>query len=128
MRILTDTHVMLWWMADDPRLSGRARELLGQPGTDLCWSIASSWELAIKVAAGKLRLTRGLERFVADVISDQRATLVPITQGHCMRVATLPMHHRDPFDRMLVAQAQDLGVPLLSADLKLAAYDVDVVW
>lgn len=128
MKALVDTHVMLWWMAGDARLSERARGLLADPGVELLWSIASSWELAVKVAVGKLQLTGGLQPFLTDVVSGQGLGLRPVHQADCVRLAGLPLHHRDPFDRMLVAQAQADDIPLLSADPKLRTYDVDLLW
>lgn len=119
---------MLWWLRDDPRLSSRARTILEDGGNELLWSIASSWEIAVKIRAGKLELDRPLERLYAELVTEQGVTVLPISHDHCARVADLPLHHRDPFDRMLVIQAQRERAPLLTADPKLNAYDVDVVW
>lgn len=128
MRFLADTHALLWWLRDDPRLSKRARSLLGDGANELLWSVASSWEIAVKVASGKLELDRPLPRLFADIVGDQGAVVLPVGHEHCARVAELPRHHGDPFDRMLVAQAQHERVPILSADGKLNAYDVQVLW
>lgn len=128
MKVLADTHVMLWWLRDDRRLSERALALLEDGGIELLWSVASSWEIAVKLAIGKLELDRPLERLFADLVSEQGVVLLPVGHDHCARLAGLPLHHRDPFDRMLVAQAQHERVPILTADAKLAAYDVDVLW
>lgn len=128
MRLLADTHAMLWWMRDDPRLSRRARALLADGANEVLWSLASSWEIAVKTGTGKLRLDRPLHRLYADLVSEQGVVLLPIGHDHCARVADLPLHHRDPFDRMLVAQAQHERVPLLSADSKLKPYDVELLW
>jgi PIN domain nuclease of toxin-antitoxin system len=127
-RMLVDTHVMLWWLNNDARLSLTARAALGDPGTELMWSLASSWEIAVKVGVGKLRLDRGADRLLSDIVVGQGMVLREVRQTDCVRLAGLPLHHRDPFDRMLVATAQADGVPLLSADDKLRAYDVEVVW
>ena len=128
MRVLVDTHAMLWWLRDDERLSRRAYAVLGDGDNELLWSIASSWEIAVKLRAGKLELGRPLERLYADLVSEQGVAVLPIGHEHCARVAVLPLHHRDPFDRMLVAQAQLERVPVLTADPKLGAYDVELVW
>ena len=128
MKLLTDTHAMLWWLRDDPRLSVRGRAVLADSANEVLWSLASSWEVAIKVATGKLELDRPLERLFAELVGEQAVVLLPIGHEHCVRLAALPLHHRDPFDRMLVVQAQHERVPILTADSKFAAYDVDVVW
>lgn len=128
MRLLVDTHAMLWWLRDDSRLSPRARAILEDGGNELLWSLASSWEIAVKIRSGKLDLDRPLERLYADLVTEQGVVLLPVSHDHCARVADLPLHHRDPFDRMLVVQAQHARVPLLTADPKLGAYEVQLLW
>ena len=128
MRLLVDTHVMLWWMHGDDRLSERAQSLLRNGDNELLWSLASSWEIAVKLSIGKLEFERPLHRFFADLATEQGVAMLPIEHRHCTLLSKLPLHHRDPFDRMLVVQAQEAGVPLLSADPKLHAYDVDILW
>lgn len=128
MRILVDTHAMLWWLRDDSRLSPKARTILGDGGNSPLWSIASSWEIAVKLKTGKLGLSQPVERLFADIVTGQEVELLPIGHDHCARLAELPLHHRDPFDRMLVVQAQQKRVPILTADSKLGAYDVELVW
>lgn len=119
---------MLWWLANDPRLSHQARATIAEGGNQLVWSIASSWEIAIKVGIGRLGLGRSLSQLFSDIVSGQAVELLAITHEHCGRLAELPLHHRDPFDRMLVAQAQAESVPILTADAKLARYDVETRW
>jgi PIN domain nuclease of toxin-antitoxin system len=128
VRVLVDTHAILWWLRDDPRLSRAARAIVGDGANELLWSIASSWEVAVKLGTGKLALDRPLHRLFADLVGEQGVVVLPIGHQHCARVAELPRHHRDPFDRMLVAQAQEERVPILTADPKLAAYHVETVW
>lgn len=128
MRVLLDTHSMLWWLAQDQRLSPLARETISDGQNHLVWSMASSWEIAVKVGIGKLTLGRPLQQLFADIVSDQGVELLPITHDHCTRLSTLPLHHRDPFDRMLVVQAQGERLPILSADSKLSQYDIEVLW
>jgi PIN domain nuclease of toxin-antitoxin system len=128
VRFLVDTHAILWWLRDDLRLSRAARTIVGDGANELLWSVASSWEIAVKLSTGKLDLDRPLHRLFADLVSEQGMVVLPIGHEHCARVAELPLHHRDPFDRMLVAQAQQERVPILTADPKLAAYDVEIVW
>ena len=127
MKILLDTHALLWWQADDPRLTEAARSIIADPSNRLVWSVASSWEIAVKIGIGKLRLDGPLDRLYSDIISEVGAELLPITHAHCCRLAALPQLHRDPFDRMLVAQAQAEELPILSADPKLAMYEVETV-
>jgi PIN domain nuclease of toxin-antitoxin system len=127
VRILLDTHVLLWWQTDDPRLSKKARTIIADPANRLVWSIASSWEIAVKIGIGKLRAAAPLSTLYSDIVSEFGAELLPITHAHCCRLATLPLHHRDPFDRMIVAQAQSEELPILSADPKLAMYGVETV-
>ena len=118
---------MLWWMRSDERLSRRASTIISEGRNDLLWSLASSWEIAIKISIGKLELGRPLHRFFAELVSDQNMTILEVGHNHCTRVASLPPHHRDPFDRMLVAQAQVEKVPILTADPKLALYEIDTI-
>lgn len=128
MRVLVDTHAMLWWLRDDRRLSRRARSVLKSGTNVLLWSMASSWEVALKVNLGKLELGRPIHRLFAELVTEQGVEVVPISHEHCSRLADLPLHHRDPFDRMLVVQAQQAKVPVLSADTKLERYAVKVIW
>jgi PIN domain nuclease of toxin-antitoxin system len=126
--VLLDTHVMLWWLRADRRLSSLASRVVASGENQLLWSIASSWEIAVKIALGKLELERPVHRLYGELVSGQGVEILPIGHDHCTQLAALPLHHRDPFDRMLVAQAQVEGVPVLSADPKLAAYELEVLW
>jgi PIN domain nuclease of toxin-antitoxin system len=109
------------------QLSPRARRLLTTPKTELLLSAASIWELAIKLAIKKVRLPAPLAEYVASCSAEDGLVLLAVQPVHAMRVAELPLHHRDPFDRMLVAQAQIEGVSLMSADRTLAKYDVALI-
>lgn len=123
MKLLLDTHAVLWWQSDDRRLPKAARSAIAT--ADLVWvSAASGWEVAIKQGLGRLRLT---EPFAITVAADD-FTELPITLAHAERLATLPPRHRDPFDRMLVAQAMAEKATLVSKDRELAAYGIDVLW
>lgn len=128
MRALLDTHVFIWWLLDDPRLSPRARAVLQQGDNEILWSAASSWELAIKIARSKLRLPGPLGSYLPAKLREQHITPIPVEHAHAFAVAELPPHHRDPFDRLLIAQARAEGVPLVSNDRQLKAYDVDLLW
>ena len=123
-RLLLDTHVWLWWQADDPRLGPAARRNI-HSAAEVRFSAASAWEIAIKSALGKLRLPRG-----ADIDAElARDGFVPLAVeiAHADGVRALPALHRDPFDRLLVAQALAEGLTLVTADAALARYDVPVV-
>jgi len=128
MRALLDTHVFLWALLDSPKLSQRAREILVDARSTLLFSSVSSLEMAIKVRNGRLRLPAPLCRYLPNKFSELGLAPLPVEHSHAFRVAELPAHHRDPFDRLLIAQAQLEGVPLISADTQLHAYDVEVIW
>ncbi len=110
------------------RLSGRAREVLEDKTHELVWSCVGTWEVAIKVQIGKLRLPAPLPRFIASACEDLGLARLDVTQAHALEVATLPLHHRDPFDRILVAQAIVEKLSLLTSEARLRAYPLDVVW
>ena len=125
MRLLLDTQVWVWMRSAPNRLTARARRLLTDGRNELILSAATPWEIAIKVAIGKLRLPCSVEEFVSTRSLATRVVPLPITQLHAIESAALPLHHRDPFDRVLVAQSRLEGVPLLTADDVFAAYDVE---
>jgi len=127
VRVLLDTQVWLWMLAAPDRLSSEARALVASPETELWLSAASSWEIAIKVGVGKLTLPESPEPYLPRVMRRMGITPLPIEHRHALHVATLPRHHRDPFDRLLVAQAQLEQLPLMTADASLGAYDVEIV-
>lgn len=122
-RLLLDTHVVLWWLSDDQRLGQEARRLIANPGNHVAVSAASVWEMAIRSSIGKLSVPDGLEEAILECGFKPLA----ITMEHAARVGELPLLHRDPFDRMLIAQAQLEGLDLLTADAGLRAYAVKVV-
>ena len=123
-RILLDTHAVLWWLADDPRFSERARSEIADAEAEVLVSAASIWEIAIKRALGRLRVPDALP----DAIEVEGFQWLPITPAHSWAVGSLGDHHRDPFDRMLVAQAGAEDVPLVSSDAGLAAYEIEIRW
>ena len=127
MRILLDTHTFLWFVNDSPELSNDAAELL-ESDIDLLLSVASLWEIAIKVNLKKLTLPDDYERFIPQQMSLNDIELLPIAIDHLNVVAKLPLHHRDPFDRMLIAQAMQEGIQIISVDIKFDDYDVERKW
>ena len=128
MKALLDTHTFLWWIHNDSRLSSRVREIIGDSSTILYLSAASGWEIAIKAQLGKLQFSSNLEQFISEQLKMNGIDTLPITLRHGLHVATLPQHHRDPFDRILVAQSQLEGLPIVTADVQIVRYDVQVIW
>lgn len=127
MRLLLDTQVWLWLQISPERL-GQALALAEGPGNELLFSAASSWEIAIKWALGKLPLPEPPETYVPKRTITSGVVALPVEHSHTLAVATLPLHHRDPFDRLLVAQAAAEGAAVLTADPALAPYDVELIW
>jgi PIN domain nuclease of toxin-antitoxin system len=127
VRLLLDSHAFLWWVRGDPGLTRRARAAIADTGNDCFVSHASVWEMAIKASVGKLKLPATVERFVVEHCDANGFGLLPITLAHVAAVEALPFHHRDPFDRLLVAQARHEGMALVSRDQSLAAYGVAIL-
>jgi PIN domain nuclease of toxin-antitoxin system len=127
VRVLVDTQCWLWMHLAPERFSGKARRLLHRRETDLLLSTASIWEIAIKHGLGKLRLPEPVERWVPSRIQAGQTSVLAIEAPHALRISSLPPVHRDPFDRMIVAQALVEGVPVLTSDAALADYGVDVI-
>ena len=128
MRILLDTHAFLWFLDDAPELSPRAKEIFINANNILYLSTASIWEMAIKASLGKLTVVRPLSEWLPKQLQiNNIATLEPRTE-HVLAVESLPFHHRDPFDRLLIAQAKIENISLLSADKKMDAYSVRRIW
>jgi PIN domain nuclease of toxin-antitoxin system len=122
-----DTQVWLWMLAAPERLSEPSRALVVATDNELLLSAASAWEIAIKYALGKLRLPEAPGDLIPRLMARTGITPLPVHHRHALRVATLPPAHRDPFDRLLVAQAQIEEVPILTADPSFALYDVEVL-
>jgi PIN domain nuclease of toxin-antitoxin system len=128
MRLLLDTHVFLWWNQADPRLSRRVRQLLSDPENSLFLSVASAWEMTLKVQSGKLGLPAATAVYIPARLKHYRMDALPVTLEHVLAASTLPAHHRDPFDRMLVAQAQVERLPIVTHDFQVGKYDVETIW
>jgi PIN domain nuclease of toxin-antitoxin system len=125
MRLLLDTNVMLWSSTEDRRLSSRAMELINSNESVVFFSPVGTWEIAVKYSLGRLPLPEEPETFVPKVIQDLKLQTLDITHRHAIEVGRLPMHHHDPFDRMLVAQARVEGLILFTSDRHLRKYDVE---
>jgi PIN domain nuclease of toxin-antitoxin system len=127
VKVLLDTHVLIWWLEDARRLSRRAATILANLENTVLVSAVVGWEIAIKVSAGKMQ-PRSLIQDLDRILQQQSFSELPITLDAAVRAGLLPLHHRDPFDRLLVAQAQSLSVPIVSADRVLDQYEVKRLW
>lgn len=128
MRALLDTHAFIWWASDDESLTPVARNAIGDRANEVFLSAASTWEMAIKIAIGKLTLRLPLSDFVLSQISQYQFRQLPITYSHTYKVRELPLLHRDPFDRLLIAQAMVENLVILTADHAFQPYGVTILW
>ncbi len=128
MRLLLDTHIFLWFIDGDEQLNASSRALIEDEANEKFISIASVWEIAIKVSTGKLKITPSFEQRVPEQIEVNGFEILPIQTSHLAEVARLPFHHRDPFDRLLIAPSRAENIPLLSADTAFDAYDIGRLW
>ena len=128
MIILLDTHCWLWMLTEPEQLSEDVHRLVVNRQNELLISAASSWEIAIKYSLGKLPLPEPPTSYIPSRIKQSGVGSLSITHTHALRAGELPAHHRDPFDRLLVAQAQTESIPLLTADRKLEPYDIEIIW
>jgi PIN domain nuclease of toxin-antitoxin system len=126
--LVLDTQAFLWFVLDDARISDKARSVMQDPGNDFLLSAASYWEIAIKISVGKYTLPENFADFMERQIAENDLTVLPITVAHAAVVATLPFHHRDPFDRVIIAQAITERVPVLGSDAAVDSYPVTRVW
>ena len=128
-RYLLDSHVFLWLLCGDSRLSAKAKEVFIAPQNELFFSMAGYWEICIKIKLGKLELQPNWERHVENEMAFNGIRFLPIHPEHCREIVKLPWHHRDPFDRLMLAQARVEGLAVLSADHQLQGYSgVRVIW
>ncbi len=128
MTYLLDTHVWLWMLMHPEKLSERVKGLLVDPSNKLLLSAASIWEISIKARLGKLKLPTDVRDYVPSRMTRTRTDGIAVQPAHALQVSTLPMHHRDPFDRMLIAQAQSEHLPIITSDGAYQNYDVEVLW
>lgn len=128
MRLLLDTHAFLWFVLDSPQLSSTARDLIADPNNDIEVSPATYWEIAIKISIGKYALPEPFAEFMDRELATNQFRILPITPKHAAVLTTLPFHHRDPFDRLLVAQAMVEQLSLVSNDVVLDAYPIQRLW
>lgn len=128
MKILLDTCAFLWLVTDDPQASELAKEIFLNEDNELLLSAVTGFEIAVKFSLGKLRLTEPPKEFVIHRINANALTELPVSMAHALALQNLPLHHKDPFDRLLVAQAMVNQIPLLSADQQLSAYAIERLW
>ena len=125
---MIDTHTFLWFVNNDPTLSAAAQSVIADSNNDVYLSVASAWELAIKTSIGKLTLTQPFPVFLPQQLRINNIRLLPIRLSHLQRVALLPFHHKDPFDRLLIAQSLSELMPLVSVDSVMDAYGITRLW
>ncbi|OIO69375.1 MAG: PIN domain nuclease [Zetaproteobacteria bacterium CG_4_9_14_3_um_filter_49_83] len=128
MKVLLDTHVFIWLLEDAPQLSQRARDTFTNPDNELFFSAASYWEICIKISLGKLELASDWGKIVHRELAHNNIGWLAIEPEHMQGILSLPMHHRDPFDRLLIAQAACESMSILSADQHFSSYDIPVIW
>ena len=128
MRALIDTHTLLWWLSDDPGLTRKAKRFVAETGNSCIVSAASAWEIATKFRIGKLPGASNLVAGFVENLEQERFELLSISADHAIRAGLLPGPHKDPFDRMLIAQAQAEGIPIVSNDLIFDDYGVRRIW
>ena len=128
MKALLDTHTFLWWNMDAEQLSERAREIIAEADNEIFFSAVSSWEIAIKTAKGRLVLPEEPAAYIASRLRLHHFQPLPIQVSHTTHVYGLPRHHDDPFDRLLIAQAQLEGLPILTLDPEIKKYPVETIW
>ncbi len=127
MRLLLDTQVWLWMLASPERLSPASHALVSAPDNELLLSAASAWEISIKHALGKLTLPEAPRTYIPRLMATTAVTPLPVYHRHALQVSMLPTHHHDPFDRLLIAQAQVEGVPVITSDRAFLLYDVETI-
>jgi PIN domain nuclease of toxin-antitoxin system len=128
MNLLLDTHTFLWFVGGDERLSKTARTLIEDPSNLVFLSQASLWEMAIKISLGKLSLSQPFETLINEQLEENQIQLLGITLQHAAGLISLPFFHRDPFDRMLIVQAQAEKLTLVSQDSPMGSYGVEIAW
>lgn len=128
MKVLLDTCAFIWLVTDDPKLSELAKEIFLDTDNELLLSAVTGFEIAVKYSLGKLHLTEQPNEFIANRIQANALTELPVSMAHALVLQDLPWHHKDPFDRLLVAQAMVNQIPLLSADQQLSSYAIERLW
>jgi len=128
VRLLLDTCTFLWWMAGSDKLSDRVRLVILDPGNDVILSAVSGWEIAIKHRLGRLDLPAAPAAFIAEALAAHAVAVLPVGMAHAVRAGDLPLNHKDPFDRILIAQADIESLPLATPDAAFSPYGIETVW
>ncbi|MHC5825116.1 MAG: type II toxin-antitoxin system VapC family toxin [Nostoc sp.] len=128
MRALLDTHAFIWWVTNDPKLFANARDVIADSANILFLSVVSAWEIIIKNKLGKLTLLEPVEQYIPSRLAINRFESLPIQMSHVLQVASLPSIHRDPFDRILIAQSQVENLPIVTIDQLITQYLVQTIW
>ncbi|OGC09919.1 twitching motility protein PilT [candidate division KSB1 bacterium RBG_16_48_16] len=128
MKILLDTHIFLWWVTDDARLSKNVRQIIADKSNSLYFSSASGWEIVIKAQLGRLNLPKNPDKFITDQLNINKISVLPIKLEHVLYIYKLAPLHKDPFDRVLVAQSFVEKLPITTADKQISRYGVEIVW
>ena len=128
MRVLVDTHTFLWALLKDHRLSARAKQILISREHELYFSLVSLWEIAVKMKIGKLNTVGSSVTYLRDEMVEYNMELLPIRYEHILQLERLPLHHAEPFDRLLIAQAVAESLPILTHDEKFPLYPVKLIW
>jgi PIN domain nuclease of toxin-antitoxin system len=128
MKVMLDTHCLLWWAMDDANLSSQVKNIISDPEVDVFISTASVWEICIKYRKGKLDLPKEPEKIIKDLVEESGFQCIPIHNRHCYQETQLPMIHGDPFDRMIIAQSLVENLTLLSKDQEIREYPVTTIW
>jgi PIN domain nuclease of toxin-antitoxin system len=128
VNILLDTQAFLWWAVNSDRLTPSAAAAIANPASRVHLSVASAWEIAIKASAGRLELASPAETYLPDLLERLGFEALAIDLAHALRAGSLPRHHADPFDRMIIAQGQLEDMPIVTADPLIGLYDVETIW
>ena len=128
MRALLDTHVFLWAVSEPERLSESARKVIESGASELFLSVASLWEISIKIGIGKLLLPKPEDRYLRDQLLRNNVSTLAVEARHALELTSIPLHHRDPFDRLVIAQSLVEGIPIITADSVLKQYSAQIIW
>lgn len=128
MKVLIDTHVFLWVLVSPKKLSLRARSVIESGDNHVLLSTASLWEIAIKEQVGKLSLPNPPERYLRRRIAESDIEMLPVSAEHALRLFSLPVHHKDPFDRIIIAQSKEEDIAVITADAVMRRYEIEVIW
>jgi PIN domain nuclease of toxin-antitoxin system len=128
MRALIDTSTFLWTISDDDKLSGNARRFIADSENEIFLSVASLWEIAIKISLGKLELLLPFNRLIPEQLEQNSIAVLPIEIQHLSKIIDLPFHHRDPFDRLIIAQGLSEQLPVITPDAAFGRYSIHLIW